>query len=70
MGRHPIVASGMILTALICPVIAIHYSSIYMIITPLVILGLSNPLTMTPLLPEMGEVVKEMVSKFIIYCAK
>jgi hypothetical protein len=41
-----------------------------MIITPLVILGLSNPLTMTPLLPEMGEVVKEMVSKFIIYCAK
>ncbi|KAI8881999.1 MFS general substrate transporter [Backusella circina FSU 941] len=60
MGRHPIVASGMILTALICPVIAIQYSSIYMVIVPLVILGLSNPLTMTPLLPEMGEVVKEM----------
>lgn len=47
--------------ALVCPLIAVTYSSIYMLIPPLMIFGLSGPVIATPVLPSIGEVVKDMV---------
>lgn len=61
IGRQAISATGMVMMAIISPLVAIHYSSIYFIILPLMIFGLSSPITLTPVLPEMGETVTEMV---------
>lgn len=44
------------------PFVAVHYSTIYFVIPPLMLFGLSSPVTLTPVLPEMGETVTEMVS--------
>lgn len=62
VGRQAISASGMIMMAVISPLVSIHYNSIYCIIPPLMIFGLSSPVTLTPILPEMGETVTEMGS--------
>ncbi|KAG1144459.1 hypothetical protein G6F37_006279 [Rhizopus arrhizus] len=62
IGRQAISATGMVMMAIISPLVAIHYSSIYFIILPLMIFGLSSPVTLTPVLPEMGETVTEMGS--------
>ncbi|OBZ82483.1 putative MFS-type transporter C18.02 [Choanephora cucurbitarum] len=60
IGRQAISATGMILMAIASPLVALNYSSIYWIIPPLMIFGLSSPVTLTPILPEMGETVNEM----------
>ncbi|CAO3695848.1 unnamed protein product [Umbelopsis ramanniana] len=59
-GRKAISAAGMITMAVISPVLAVKYSSVYQIIPPLMIFGLSSPMTLTPILPEMGEVVHDI----------
>lgn len=46
------------------PFVAVDYSTIYFVVPPLMLFGLSSPVTLTPVLPEMGETVTEMVS----YC--
>lgn len=51
----------MVLMAIASPLVALNYSSIYYIIPPLMVFGLSSPVTLTPILPEMGETVHEMV---------
>lgn len=53
----------MVIMAIAAPLVALHFSSIYMIIPPLMVFGLSSPVTLTPILPEMGETVSEMVRK-------
>lgn len=60
MGRQTICATGMILMAAASPLVAIKFTSIYFIIPPLMLFGLSSPVTLTPILPEMGETVNEM----------
>ncbi|KAL0095354.1 major facilitator superfamily domain-containing protein [Phycomyces blakesleeanus] len=60
IGRQVISATGMILMAVASPLVALHFESIYMIIPPLMIFGLSSPVTLTPVLPEMGETVHDM----------
>ena len=52
----------MILMAIASPLVALNFSSIYWIIPPLMLFGLSSPVTLTPILPEMGESVSEMVT--------
>jgi len=52
----------MIMMAIASPLVALRYTSIYWIIPPLMVFGLSSPVTLTPVLPEMGETVSEMVS--------
>lgn len=47
--------------AIVAPLVALNYSSIYYIIPPLMVFGFSSPVTLTPILPEMGETVNEMV---------
>jgi DHA1 family solute carrier family 18 vesicular amine transporter 1/2 len=47
--------------AIASPLVALHFQSIYRIIPPLMVFGLSSPVTLTPILPEMGETVSEMV---------
>lgn len=61
MGRHVISAAGMLMMAAASPLVAIHYPSVYMIIPALMLFGLSSPVTLTPILPEMGEVVNNLV---------
>lgn len=61
-GRKAISAAGMITMAVVSPVLAIKYDSVYLIIPGLMIFGLSSPMTLTPILPEMGEVVHDIVS--------
>jgi hypothetical protein len=61
MGRQAISATGMIMMAFASPLVALRFSSIYWIIPPLMVFGLSSPVTLTPVLPEMGETVNEMV---------
>ncbi|KAI7903711.1 major facilitator superfamily domain-containing protein [Cokeromyces recurvatus] len=60
IGRQVISATGMIMMAISAPFIAINYSTIYWIIPSLMIFGLSSPVIMTPILPEMGETVNDM----------
>ncbi|GAA5798433.1 major facilitator superfamily domain-containing protein [Helicostylum pulchrum] len=60
VGRQAITASGLILMAIVAPLVALNYSSIYYIIPPLMVFGFSSPVTLTPILPEMGETVNEM----------
>ncbi|KAG2200916.1 hypothetical protein INT47_003151 [Mucor saturninus] len=60
IGRQAIIATGMVLMAVASPLVALNYSSIYYIIPPLMVFGLSSPVTLTPILPEMGETVHEM----------
>ena len=68
-GRKAISAAGMITMAVISPVLAVKYSSVYQIIPPLMIFGLSSPMTLTPILPEMGEVVHDIVSfNLFMFC--
>ncbi|CAO3645910.1 unnamed protein product [Cunninghamella echinulata] len=62
IGRTVISASGLILMALISPFVAIHYASVFMIIPSLMLFGFSSPLTLTPILPEMGEAVNDLGS--------
>lgn len=62
MGRQAISATGMVMMAFASPLVALRFSSIYWIIPPLMIFGLSSPVTLTPVLPEMGETVSEMVN--------
>ncbi|KAI9281845.1 major facilitator superfamily domain-containing protein [Sporodiniella umbellata] len=62
IGAKTISAFGMIMMAVSSPLIAIHYKSLYYIIPPLMAFGLSSPVTLTPILPEMGETVTEMGS--------
>ena len=64
MGRYVISATGMLLMAVASPLVAIHYSSIYLIIPSLMLFGLSSPVTLTPILPEMGEIVDELVNDY------
>lgn len=59
-GRKAISAGGMIMMAIASPILAIHYSSVYLIIPSLMVFGLASPMTLTPILPEMGEVVHEI----------
>ncbi|CAO3609290.1 unnamed protein product [Mucor hiemalis] len=61
VGRQAISATGMILMAVASPLVALEFTSIYWIIPPLMLFGLSSPVTLTPILPEMGETVHEMV---------
>jgi hypothetical protein len=51
----------MIMMAVVSPLVALHFNSVYMIIPPLMLFGLSSPVTLTPILPEMGEIVSDMV---------
>ncbi|ORY96514.1 major facilitator superfamily domain-containing protein [Syncephalastrum racemosum] len=60
MGRQALSASGIIMMAIAAPLVAIHYKSIYMIIPALAMFGLSCPVILTPILPEMGEVVDDL----------
>ncbi|KAI8884218.1 MFS general substrate transporter [Backusella circina FSU 941] len=60
VGRQAISATGMILMAVVSPIVAIKFESMYWIIPPLMLFGLSSPVTLTPVLPEMGETVNEM----------
>ncbi|KAG1113532.1 hypothetical protein G6F42_014437 [Rhizopus arrhizus] len=60
IGRQAISAAGMIMMAIASPLVALRYTSIYWIIPPLMVFGLSSPVTLTPVLPEMGETVSEM----------
>ncbi|KAL0141957.1 major facilitator superfamily domain-containing protein [Mucor lusitanicus] len=60
IGRQAISATGMIMMAIASPLVALQYTSIYWIIPPLMVFGLSSPVTLTPVLPEMGETVNEM----------
>lgn len=48
--------------AIASPLVALNFSSILWIIPPLMVFGLSSPVTLTPILPEMGETVNEMVT--------
>jgi hypothetical protein len=52
----------MIMMAVVSPIVAIKFKSMYWIIPPLMLFGLSSPVTLTPVLPEMGETVNEMVN--------
>ncbi|KAI8639413.1 major facilitator superfamily domain-containing protein [Parasitella parasitica] len=60
IGRQVISATGMLLMAVASPLVALQYTSIYWIIPPLMAFGLSSPVTLTPILPEMGETVSDM----------
>ncbi|CEP18156.1 hypothetical protein [Parasitella parasitica] len=60
IGRQVISATGMILMAFASPLVALQYTSIYYIIPPLMVFGLSSPVILTPILPEMGETVSVM----------
>lgn len=62
IGRQAISAAGMVMMAIASPLVALHFSSVYWIIPPLMMFGLSSPVTLTPVLPEMGEAVHEMVN--------
>ncbi|CAO3587100.1 unnamed protein product [Absidia cylindrospora] len=62
IGRQVISSTGMIMMALVSPLVALHFKSVYMIIPPLMVFGLSSPVTLTPILPEMGEIVSDMGS--------
>lgn len=53
--------------AIASPLVAIHYPDVYMIVPSLMVFGLSSPVTLTPVLPEMGEVVADMVRPSIIW---
>ncbi|KAI8968014.1 major facilitator superfamily domain-containing protein [Mycotypha africana] len=59
-GRQFISATGMVMMGVSSPLVAVHFSAIYHIIPPLMLFGLSSPVTLTPILPEMGETVNEM----------
>ncbi|KAG1169514.1 hypothetical protein G6F70_008327 [Rhizopus microsporus] len=61
-GRQAISATGMIMMAIAGPFVAVDYSTIYFVVPPLMLFGLSSPVTLTPVLPEMGETVTEMGS--------
>ncbi|KAI9260631.1 major facilitator superfamily domain-containing protein [Phascolomyces articulosus] len=60
IGRYIISATGMLMMAVAAPLVAIHYSSVYWIIPSLMVFGLSSTVTLTPILPEMGEVVYDL----------
>ncbi|KAI9484748.1 major facilitator superfamily domain-containing protein [Zychaea mexicana] len=60
IGRYVISATGMLVMAVASPLVAVHYPTVYMIIPALMVFGFSSPLTLTPILPEMGEVVDEL----------
>ncbi|KAI9322462.1 major facilitator superfamily domain-containing protein [Dichotomocladium elegans] len=60
MGRDVISASGMLLMAIASPLVALPYPTVYMIVPSLMVFGFSSPLTLTPILPEMGEVVDSL----------
>ncbi|KAG0171685.1 hypothetical protein DFQ29_008714 [Apophysomyces sp. BC1021] len=60
IGRQVISATGMVLMAVVSPLVALNFPSIYYVIPPLMIFGLSSPVTLTPVLPEMGETVNEL----------
>lgn len=51
----------MLLMAIASVLVGIQVSSIYYMIPSLLMFGLSNPLIHTPLMPEMGTIVSEMV---------
>lgn len=68
VGRQAISATGMIMMAIASPLVALHFTSIYWIIPPLMMFGLSSPVTLTPVLPEMGEAVHDMVRSHSHYC--
>jgi hypothetical protein len=60
----------MIMMAIASPLVALQFNSIYWIIPPLMVFGLSSPVTLTPILPEMGETVSEMVRNIFCKCIK
>lgn len=60
----------MIMMAIASPLVALQFTSIYWIIPPLMVFGLSSPVTLTPILPEMGETVSEMVRHIFYKCIK
>ncbi|KAI8330641.1 major facilitator superfamily domain-containing protein [Chlamydoabsidia padenii] len=60
IGRQVISSTGMVMMAVVSPLVALRFSSVYMIIPPLMLFGLSSPVTLTPVLPEMGEIVSDM----------
>ncbi|CAO3628092.1 unnamed protein product [Cunninghamella blakesleeana] len=62
IGRTVITASGLILMAIASPFVSLIYPSVYLIIPSLMIFGFSSPLTLTPILPEMGEAVNDLGS--------
>jgi hypothetical protein len=62
LGRQAISATGMIMMAVVSPIVAIKFKSMYSIIPPLMLFGLSSPVTLTPILPGMGSVVNELVN--------
>lgn len=62
IGRDVISASGMLLMAVAAPLVSIDYPIVYMIVPSLMVFGFSSPLTLTPILPEMGEIVDSLVS--------
>jgi hypothetical protein len=51
----------MVLMSLACILIGLDVPSIYYMIPSLFLFGLSNPLIHTPLMPEMGAIVNQMV---------
>lgn len=48
--------------AVAAPLVSIDYPIVYMIVPSLMVFGFSSPLTLTPILPEMGEIVDSLVS--------
>ncbi|KAI7883073.1 MFS general substrate transporter [Lichtheimia hyalospora FSU 10163] len=60
IGRDVISASGMLLMAVAAPLVSLNYPIVYMIVPALMVFGFSSPLTLTPILPEMGEIVDSL----------
>lgn len=46
--------------AVAAPLVSIEYPVVYMIVPSLMVFGFSSPLTLTPILPEMGEIVDSL----------
>lgn len=51
----------MLLMSVASVLVGLQVSSVYFMIPSLFMFGLSNPLIHTPLMPEMGAIVSEMV---------
>lgn len=61
-GRILFIRFGMISMIISCILVGLPIPFIYYMLPSLFLFGLSNPLIHTPLMPEMGAIVKEMVT--------
>ncbi|KAI8332369.1 major facilitator superfamily domain-containing protein [Chlamydoabsidia padenii] len=60
VGRKVITSTGLLMMAMISPLVTLTYPSVYMIIPSLMVFGFSGPVTVTPVLPEMGIIVNDL----------